>query len=185
MRLENAFEVSASPEQAWALLDDVPRVVPCLPGAELTEVVDENAWRAVVHVKLGPIALQFLSDVTRVRRDEAARVVALSVKAREAKGRGGATATVESSLAEVEGGTRVSIVTDLALQGAVAQYGRGVVPSVAEQLTRQFAECLAQRLRSDAEAAPPPAEEPVRAVGGLRLALRALWSALLRPFRRR
>ena len=181
MRLENGFEVRASPEQAWALLNDVPRVVPCLPGAELTRVVDENAWQATMHVKLGPIALQFLSDVTRVREDEAARVVSLDVKAREAKGRGGATATIESSLADADGGTRVSIVTELALQGAVAQYGRGVVGAVAEQLTSQFAQCLSRLLQEEGVAEPAP----VRPVGGLGLTLRATWSALLRPFQRR
>jgi carbon monoxide dehydrogenase subunit G len=186
VRLENSFEVPASPEQAWALLNDVPRVVPCLPGAELTRTLDANAWQAVMHVKLGPIALQFLSDVTRVDQDEASRVVSLAVKAREAKGRGGATATVESSLAEADGGTRVSIVTDLALQGAVAQYGRGVVGSVAEELTSRFAECLAERLQADGEEEPaPPQVDPVQAVGGLGLAVRAIWSALVRPFQRR
>ena len=185
MRLENGFEVPASPERAWILLNDVPRVVPCLPGAELVSVEGENAWKALVHVKLGPIALQFQADVTRDRVDEAARVVSLDVKAREARGRGGATATIESSLAGANGGTQISIVTELALQGAVAQYGRGVVGSVAEQLTGQFAQCLAQLLSTDeADEAGPTESQPVRPVGGLGLTLRALWAALLRPFRR-
>ena len=181
MRLENIFEVPAAPEAAWALLNDVPRVVPCLPGAELTDVVGPDEWRATVHVRLGPIAMHFLADVTRQEADEAAGRAVLAVKAREARGRGGATATIESSLAALEGGTQVSLVTDLALQGPVAQYGRGVVGSVAAELTRQFADCLARQLASDEQS--PPVE--VKPVGGLGLALRGLWQSLLSPFRGR
>jgi carbon monoxide dehydrogenase subunit G len=181
VRLENSFDVAASPKRAWALLNDVPRVVPCLPGAELTRIVDENTWQVLVQVKLGPIALQFQTDVTRDLVDEARQVLSLAVKAREARGRGGATATIESSLTGANGRTRVSLVTELALQGAVAQYGRGIVGSVADQLTSQFAACLAALLEQEDE----PAEAPVRPVGGLGLMVRALWSALLRPFRRR
>ena len=84
-------------------------------------------------------------------------------------------------LKPVDGGTRVSLVTDLDLQGPVAQYGRGVVGSVAGELTRQFAQCLARRLETEETA---PAASEVRPVGALSLALRALWSALARPFRR-
>ena len=65
MRLENSFDVPAQPEGAWALLNDVPRIVPCMPGAELTDVVDGNTWKATMHVKLGPISLQFATDVKR------------------------------------------------------------------------------------------------------------------------
>ncbi len=149
MRLENSFEVAASPEAAWRLLNDVPRVVPCMPGAELTEVVDENAWKATMQVKLGPISLQFLADVTREQVDEAARRVVLAAKAREARGRGSAQATIESTLAEAAAGTQVAIVTDLTLQGAVAQYGRGIVADVAAQLTGRFADCMAGLLAED------------------------------------
>jgi carbon monoxide dehydrogenase subunit G len=181
VQLENSFEVPASPAAAWALLNDVPRVVPCLPGAELTEELGDDAWRATLHVKLGPIALQFLADVTRQAADDEERRVELAVRAREARGRGGATATIRSSLAEIdEGGTRVSLVTDLSLQGPVAQYGRGVVGSVAAELTRQFADCLARRLHEEA----PPTPVDVKPVGGISLALRGLWNALRRAFRR-
>jgi carbon monoxide dehydrogenase subunit G len=177
LRLENAFRVPASVEQAWRLLNDVPNVVPCMPGAELTEVVGENAWKTTMHVKLGPIALQFLTDVTREEADEAARRVVLSARAREARGRGGAQARIESTLAEEGGETAVAIVTDLTLQGAVAQYGRGIVGDVAAQLTKQFADCLAGRLTREPDPAPPaPVGKPV---AGLPL----LWRALLGVFR--
>jgi carbon monoxide dehydrogenase subunit G len=146
VRLENEFEVAAPPDVAWSLLSDVPGVVPCMPGAELLETVGDQAWKASLQVRLGPIALQFLTDVTRAEADEAAGRIVLSAKAREAKGRGHARATIESTLEGVAGGTRVRITTDLTLQGAVAQYGRGVVADVATKLTAQFADCLARRL---------------------------------------
>jgi carbon monoxide dehydrogenase subunit G len=146
VRLENEFEVAAPPEVAWELLSDVPGVVPCMPGAELVETVGDAAWKASMQVRLGPIALQFLTDVTRTEADEAAGRIVLAAKAREARGRGHAQATIESTLVGVNGGTRVTIATDLVLQGAVAQYGRGVVADVASKLTAQFADCLARRL---------------------------------------
>ena len=196
MRLENSFVVPAPPEAAWALLNDVPQVIPCMPGAELNEVVGENAWKATMHVKLGPIALQFGTDITREETDEAARRVVLAAKGRELKGRGGAQAKIESSLSDAAGQTNVTIVTDLSLHGAVAQYGRGVVADVSAQLTKQFAECLASKLAgpaaavedeaaseaTPATATPPPA--PVKPIGGLRLGLAALWRSLRGVFRR-
>jgi carbon monoxide dehydrogenase subunit G len=176
VRIENTFEVPASPESAWALLTDVPRVLPCMPGAELEEAVDERTWRVLLHVKLGPISLQFRSNVEQSELDADARHAVLSVDAREVRGRGAAQATIASSLAEAGSGTRVSLVTELSLRGAVAQYGRGVVGSVARELTEQFARCLASLLENDDP--PPPAE--LRPVGGLRLLFGGLWRRVSR-----
>jgi hypothetical protein len=145
MNLENSFAVPASPEQTWALLNDVPRVVPAMPGARLTEVVDENTFKAAMAVKLGPVALEFAADVQREVSAEDMRTT-LAVRARELRGRGGATATIESTLEADGDGTRVTILTDLHMHGAVAQYGRGVVPEVAGQLVGRFAENLAAAL---------------------------------------
>ncbi len=180
MELSNEFEVRAAPERTWALLNDVPRVVPCMPGVELTRVVDENRWEATLHVKLGPISLQFLADVTRDEVDEQARRVLLTAKAREAKNRGSADARLTSTVAESGSGSRVEIVTDLTLRGAVAQYGRGVVPEVAAQLTRQFSECLQRQLGQE-EPSPP---EPVQPVRGMRLGFKALWRSIVERLRR-
>jgi carbon monoxide dehydrogenase subunit G len=184
MRLENSFEVPASVEESWRLLSDVPRVVPCLPGAELAEVVGENAWKAKLHVRLGPIALRFLTDIVRELSDQKAGRVVLAATARESKGRGSAKATIESTLTEADGGTRVVIVTELTLRGAVAQYGRGVVGEVASRLTADFAACIGGKLtepRSPSEASTTSPEP----LGLLRLVLAALRRALLRPARRR
>lgn len=187
MQLENSFEVDAPAAAAWVLLNDVPAVVPCMPGAELVEVVSDDAWRAKLHVKLGPIALQFVADITRDEVDEAERRVVLSAKAREAKGRGSADATIASTVLDVDGRTRVEVTTDVALRGAVGQYGRGVLADVASQLTAQFAECVAGKLAVNDAPAPaaapvatPTASQPVaQPVGGLRLVLGALARSLL------
>jgi uncharacterized protein len=184
MRLENSFEVPAPPEQAWELLLDVPRVVPCMPGAELTETVDDSNWKANVGVKLGPVSLKFATDVNRKEVDEAARRVTLSANGREMRGRGAARATVESSLAPTNGGTRVDIVTDLSLSGPAAQYGRGMVADVSSQLIGRFADCLKAQLEASPAEAQAAVAEAGRPVSGLRLGIAAFFRSIGRFFRR-
>ncbi|MBA2536037.1 MAG: SRPBCC family protein [Actinobacteria bacterium] len=186
MRMESSFEVPASPEVAWDLLMDVPRVIPCMPGAELTDVVDDETWKARISVKLGPIGLVFATDVKREEADVAARRATLSARARELRGRGGGQATIQSTLVPVDGGTRVELVTDLTLSGAVAQYGRGMVEDVSSQLVGKFADCLKSELSSDpGEEASPRPVEAAKPISGLSLALGALRRAVVRFVRRR
>ena len=183
MRLENGFEVPASVEQAWRLLNDVPSVVPCMPGAELVEVVDENAWKAKLHVKLGPIALQFLADVAREQMDEAGGASCSRVKAREAKGRGSAEATIESTLAagERRHAGRASSPSSRSAAPSPST-DAGVVADVASRLTAQFADCIARKL-ADARPARRAAGRAPAPIGGLRLVLGALWRSLFRRSR--
>jgi uncharacterized protein len=185
VKLENSFEVPAPPEAAWALLMDVPRVIPCMPGATLDEAVDDDNWKATMAVKLGPISLSFKTDVKREESDEAARRAKLSARAREARGKGNASATIESSLTPQNGGTKVDIVTDLQLTGPVAQYGRGLVQDVSSQLVGQFADCLKKQLTAATpEEAAAAAKVQSRPPGGLRLGLGALWRSFTRLFKR-
>jgi hypothetical protein len=172
--LENSFEVTAPPEAAWKLLMDVPRVIPCMPGAELIDTVDDSHWKARMRVKLGPISLSFLSDVARDEVDETRRRVRLATNAREERGRGAARATIESSLASAEGRTRVTTSTDLALTGAAAQFGRGLVQEVAAQLLEEFAYCLERQLETESQTAPAPP----RPVSGLKLGAAAMRSTV-------
>jgi carbon monoxide dehydrogenase subunit G len=191
VKLENSFEVTGSPEAAWDLLMDVPRVIPCMPGAELVETIDESHWKARMRVKLGPISLSFLTDVTREEVDEAGRRVVLAARAREERGRGAATATIESSLASAEGRTQVMTVTDLALTGKAAQFGRGLVQDVTAQLLQSFADCLEQHLVTQPEnsstaaaaAAAVPEPVPPRPVSGLALGAAAMRNMLARRTR--
>ena len=184
MRLENSFDVPASRKAAWDLLMDIPRVVPCMPGAELEETVGEDAWKAKLSVKLGPIALTFATDVTRGSYDETVGQVTLNAKARELRGRGGAQAAIQSSLTETDGRTRVDIVTDLTLSGAVAQYGRGIVQDVSGQLVDRFADCLKAQLVATPELAAAAVAEQAKPVAGLSLGFAAIGRSIRRFFAR-
>jgi uncharacterized protein len=184
MKLENTFEVPAPPDAAWDLLIDVPRVIPCMPGATLTETIDEKTWKALMNVKLGPISLSFDTEVRRDASDEAAGHATLSARAREKRGRGAAQAVIESRLAPLNGGTRIEITTDLVLSGPVAQYGRGMIEDVSRQLVKSFADCLKAQLVAEPEAARAAVVAQDRPVRLHRHGLAAVWHSISRFARR-
>jgi uncharacterized protein len=185
VRIENTFTVAAPTEAAWDLLMDVPRVIPCMPGAKLDEVVDESHWKATMQVKLGPISLTFATDVERAEADESGKRVVLVANAREAKNRGRAQASVESRLAPEDGGTRVELNTDLTLSGPAAQYGRGLIQDISSQLVTSFAKCLEAQLATTPEEAAAAKAAQARPVGGLSLFFAALGRKLSSLFGRR
>ena len=166
MELTNEFTVGVPTEQAWALLTDVERIAPCMPGAELQEV-EGDEYRGVVKVKVGPITAQYKGRASFVERDVPGLRAVLRADGRETRGQGNASATISASLHPDAGGTRVAIVTDLAVTGRVAQFGRGVLADVSTKLLGQFVECLETTILGRVEAADespvaPPAEPPAR-----------------------
>ena len=142
MQITNEFEVRAPIDQVWAFMLDVEKVAPCVPGGQLTETVDDHTWKGKVAMKMGPVSLSFTGTVTIQERDDEAHRVKLRAEGREQRGKGAATATATSTLQAVEGGTKVSIETDLTITGAVAQYGRGMIGDISQKLTNEFAQCL-------------------------------------------
>lgn len=157
MEINNSFEVPLPPPDAWKILMDIPRIAPCMPGAELTGVVDKDTYNGKVGVKLGPVALTFAGQVKFTDIDEAGHKARVKAQGKDSKGRGGANANVDFHLEPTAAGSRVLVKTDLTLSGAVAQYGRasGLIQDVAQQLIGQFAECLKAQLAAQAAAAEP------------------------------
>ncbi len=184
MKLENSFEVAAPPEKAWDLLMDVPRIVPCMPGATLDEVVDDSNWKATMQVKLGPISLTFATDVERTEVDEANRRVVLGANARETRNRGRASATIESALTPADAGTRINLVTDLHLSGTVAQYGRGMIEDISSQMVTSFARCLEAQLGDSADEAEQAVAAQAKPISGFSLFFGSRWRRIRRIGRR-
>jgi carbon monoxide dehydrogenase subunit G len=192
MLIEDSFTVHTPVDRLWAVLQDVEAIAPCMPGAELTETVDERTWKGKVHVKFGPVQMAFTGTVVVDERDDAAHRATLSAKGTEQRGKGAANAKVESWLEPAgDDGTTVHIRSDLTITGAAAQLSRGLLPEVSKLLTKQFADCLEAKLNEEPAPAPignhvasapvgsPPAATP-KAVGGFVLSLRALWAAITR-----
>jgi uncharacterized protein len=161
--IENEFTASAPVDELWAFLLDVQRIAPCMPGAELTEVVDDKNWKGRMTMKFGPVGMAFAGTVTMQERDDAAHRVVLSAKGTEQKGKGAASATVTSWLEpRDDGSSLVKMQADISLTGAVAQLSRGLLPEVSKKLTQQFADCLEQTLA----ASQPPTSNPSAASTG-------------------
>jgi uncharacterized protein len=181
MRIEQTVEVEAPLDRVWALVNDVPRVAPCMPGAELTEVVDERTFAGTVKVKLGPINLAYKGTVVLEEVDEADHRARLQASGRDVRGGGTAKATVDTRLEAVaDDRTRMSVETDLHLTGRVASFGRGAVQDVSAKLFGQFAACLRDTLEA-APAAAAPAEPAAPAAGAAPAADRPATAAPAEP----
>ena len=141
MELTNEFRVGVPVATAWDVLTDVERIAPCMPGAELQEV-EGDEYRGIVKVKVGPITAQYKGKATFVELDAAGRRAVLRAEGRDTRGAGNANATITATLAEDGYGTKVTVVTDLAVTGKVAQFGRGVLSDVSAKLLDQFVACL-------------------------------------------
>src|SRR5438034_3589129 len=137
MELAHEFTVNTPIDQAWAVLTDVERIAPCMPGAELTEV-DGDTYHGLVKVKVGPITAQYKGTASIVEKDEAAHRVVLKAAGRDARGQGNASAVVTAVMTGQAAGTKVAIVTDMTVSGRVAQFGRGVMGDVTAKLLQQF-----------------------------------------------
>jgi uncharacterized protein len=160
MRIENVVEVDAPVDRVWALVNDIPRVAPCMPGAALTGVVDDQTYEGTVAVKLGPLRMSYKGKVVIEEVDEASHSARLAASGKDTKGAGTARATVETRLEPVgDARTRMSVASDVQLTGRVASFGRGgAINDVATRLFGEFADCLRGTL--EAEQAPAAAAEP-------------------------
>jgi uncharacterized protein len=200
MLIEDSFTVHTPVDRLWAFIQDVEGIAPCMPGAELTEVIDDRTWKGKVLVKFGPVQMSFSGTVVIEEKDDVAHRARLSAKGAEQRGKGVANAKVESWLEPAgDDGTTVHIRSDITITGAAAQMSRGLLPEVSKLLTKQFADCLESKLNDETPLAPvagaapletsdgeadPPLRAVTKPVGGLGLGLRALWATIVRFFSR-
>lgn len=152
-QLLNEFTVNRSVDHTWAVLTDVERIAPCMPGAQLQEI-EGDVYRGVVKVKLGPISTAFKGQASFVERDDAAHRAVLKGEGRDTGGKGSADALITAQAEAVSAHvTKVVVSTELRVSGKVAQFGRGIMGDVSEKLMAQFAHNLNTML--DAEGDTP------------------------------
>ncbi|MFE7113886.1 SRPBCC family protein [Streptomyces sp. NPDC057654] len=161
MEFTNDFVVPAAPEEAWALLTDVPRIAPCMPGASVLPK-DDGSYEGTVTVKVGPIKVSYGGTAAFRERDAGKRRMVLDAGGSESSGKGSAEAVVTVDLTpEGAASTRVSVATQLQITGKVAQFGRNAMADVGARLIGQFAANLEAMLVAEERSAvaSAPAEQ--------------------------
>ena len=158
-KLLNEFIVNRPIDTTWAVLTDVERIAPCLPGAQLQEI-EGDEFRGVVKVKLGPVSAAFKGQAVFLERDDAGHRAVLKGEGRDTGGKGNASALITAELESVSGDvTRCKVSTDLQVTGKMAQFGRGIMADVSEKLMNEFATNLNAMLAAE-PAVAVPAEAP-------------------------
>ena len=177
MDLNHEFVVNVPVAEAWAILTDLERIAPCLPGAQLTEV-EGDTYRGQVKIKVGPILAQFKGQASFVSRDDVAHKASLKGEGRDTTGKGNASAIITAELTSVTPtSTKCTVHTDLSISGKVAQFGRGALADVSDKLLAQFSKNLNQLISAApapsssapvvSESAPAPSEQPtIRKIDG-------------------
>ena len=161
MKLEQSFTVAAPVEAVWEALNDVMRVAPCLPGADITEEVGDGSYKGEFKVKLGPTTATYAGALRIEERDDEARRVTMDAKGTDKRGNGGTKAKIVSTVTSDadSGETRVDVDTDFSITGKLARFGRsGMIQDVSNRLLREFATNLQEDLAG--EASEPAPEQP-------------------------
>jgi uncharacterized protein len=141
VRLNHEFTLGLPVAGAWDVLTDLERIAPCMPGVTL-DAADGDTYRGRLSVKVGPISANYAGSARFLSRDLAAWTVSWRAEGKETRGKGGAAATITMVLAPAGTGTAVSVATDLAISGRLAQFGRGVLAEVSNRLLAQFVTAL-------------------------------------------
>jgi carbon monoxide dehydrogenase subunit G len=182
MEFDNSFEVALPPDQAWPVLMNIRGIAPCMPGAQLTDVVDDKTYKGNIGVRLGPVALIFAGTVVFEEIDNDNRTARVRAQGNDAKGRGSAQARATFRLEPSLAGSKVLVHTDLTLSGAVAQYGRGVgmIQATASALMKQFADNLKKQLAEPpaADAADPAMPAAAKPISATSLAGQVVWKSI-------
>jgi len=145
VELANTFVIDLPVDATWDALNDLSRVIPCLPGAAVLSI-DGDAFEGAVKIKVGPVSTHYEGTGRFVEKDRDAWRAVIQADGKDVGGQGGAKATITATLSEQGGGTRVDVLTDLALSGRAAQFGRGVIADVSNKILGQFAKNLQREL---------------------------------------
>jgi carbon monoxide dehydrogenase subunit G len=196
LEFRETFQVHAPVERVWRFLLDPAQVVHCIPGARLTDKIDEHTYAGEITAKVGPITTTYFGRATFVDVDETAHRAKITGQGSETTGSGSARLTLTAEVAALDDGrSEVRLSASVDVVGRVMQFGRAMVEGVARQVIRQFVGCVrttveavSQPVEADDEVEderapepPPPAPAPVRP---LMLLVRALLEMILNFFRR-
>jgi uncharacterized protein len=173
--IEKRFEVPEPVDTVWAFLSDPRKVVTCVPGAQITEQVDERTYKGAISVKVGPTVSDYKGQVQIVRMDPEAHEIEIVGKGQDTRGKGSASMKMTGKVRSLESGTEVISISELSVAGILAQMGGRMINEVSNIMFAQFTNNFREKLQSGEAAEPAGAPKPIGAVG---LAFSALKASL-------
>ena len=132
------FTVNAPVDKVWELLSDPSRVVVCVQGAQLTEIIDDKNFKGKISVKIGPVTSKFNGEGRFEKLDAQAKEMVLQGAGKDTGGKGSASMTMSVNLKEVDGATEVTSSIKLSITGKLAQFGSRMIVAVNDKLIEQF-----------------------------------------------
>jgi carbon monoxide dehydrogenase subunit G len=165
------FIVKEPIEKVWAFLSDPRKVAPCLPGAQITEQVDDRTFKGTITVKIGPVSTQFKGEIKMEKLDLENHEMQLSGSGQDPRGGGGATMTMTGKLNTVAEGTEVAGTIESTITGRLAQFGSRMMEDVSNHLFNQFINSFEARLAAEdnPDAQVPAEPEQGQAINALPL----------------
>jgi uncharacterized protein len=165
MQIEKSFVVKAPASAVWDFLTDPYRVARCLPGAAITDKIDDQNYAGTITVKVGPVTANYRGKMRFERLDQAAGEADIAASGQETRGKGGADMRMKSRVVERSPGeTEVTVVSDVNVVGMLAQFGRGMIQDVSDQLFQKFNDAMRRELETPAASAAAPAVSEMSAV---------------------
>ena len=153
------FHIDAPTSIVWKSLSDPQDIVSCVPGASITEKIDEQNYKGQVVTKFGPIKASYAGDIEILELDEANNKMVLKGKGLDSKGKGSADMDMVGILSEKDGGTDVSFTMDITIIGKLAQFGSRLIGDVSDQLLEQFVANYKNKLASQVNETPDIGKE--------------------------
>ena len=148
--INKEFHVEEPIDKVWSNLSDPQKIVPCVPGAELTEMIDDQNFKGTVTMKFGPIKAQYDGEIKMLEQDATNHKLVMSGRGLDSKGKGSADMTMQGTLSEKDGGTDVQFSMEVTIVGMLAQFGSRLINDVSDQVLKQFIENFKASLAGEA-----------------------------------
>ena len=153
LKIEKIFAVQEPVEKVWAVLSDPRKVATCVPGAQITEKMDEKTYKGAIKVKVGPSVTDYTGEVQIVRLDTQDHEIEILGKGQDVRGRGSASMKMTGKLRALpNGGTEVTSVSEINVVGILAQMGSRVITEVSNIMFGEFVKNFQARLQQPSDA---------------------------------
>ena len=194
IRIEKTFQVQEPLERVWKFLSDPKKVANCVPGAQITEAVDDRTYKGVIKVQVGPSVTDYKGQVHIERLDHETHEIEIVGKGQDVRGKGSASMKMTGKVRSLpDGSTEVASVSEVNVVGLLAQLGARMINEVSNKMFEEFTKNFKARLQQERPQQSTPqmapstgsgATDEPRPIKALPLVLSVMGESIVRFFRR-